>query len=40
MTAREMSMNSDFYEEINGQATKLFLVGWKREFEWTYELSN
>lgn len=40
MTAREMSMNSDFYEEINGQATKLFLVGWKREFEWTYELRN
>lgn len=40
MTAREMSMNSEFYEEINGHATKLFLVGWKREFEWTYELRN
>lgn len=40
MTAREMSMDSELYEEISGHATKLFLVGWKREFEWTYELRD
>lgn len=40
MTARETAMDADFYEELNGNATKLFLVGWKREFEWTYELRD
>lgn len=40
MTAREMSMNNEFYEEMDGHASKLFLVGWKREFEWTYELRD
>ncbi|MCH7323990.1 DUF58 domain-containing protein [Solibacillus sp. MA9] len=40
MTAREMAMDAAFYEELNGHATKLFLVGWKSEFEWTYELRD
>lgn len=40
MTAREMPMDTEGFEELNGNATKLFLVGWKREFEWTYELRN
>ena len=40
MTACEMPINSEFYEELNGNAMKLFLIGWKREFEWTYELRN
>ncbi|MEK4701368.1 DUF58 domain-containing protein [Solibacillus sp. FSL R7-0668] len=40
MTARETAMDADFYEELNGNATKLFLVGWKKEFEWTYELRD
>lgn len=40
MTARETAMDADFYEELNGNATKLFIVGWKKEFEWTYELRD
>ena len=40
MTVRELPMEDGFYEEANGNVTKLFLVGWKREFEWSYELKQ
>lgn len=38
MTVQELQMENGQYERPNGNVTKLFLVGWKREFEWTYEL--
>lgn len=40
MTVNEMPMKDGFYEALNGNANKLFLVGWKREFEWSYELKE
>ena len=40
LTAREMPMEGEFFEALQGNGTKLFLVGWKRDFEWTYELRN
>ena len=38
LTVSELLMENGLYEQLNGNVTKLFLVGWKREFEWTYEL--
>ncbi|MBD8038744.1 DUF58 domain-containing protein [Solibacillus sp. A46] len=38
MMVQELPMDNGLYERPNGNVTKLFLVGWKREFEWTYEL--
>ena len=38
MMVQELPMDNGHYERPNGNVTKLFLVGWKREFEWTYEL--
>lgn len=40
LTMNEMKMEDGFYEAANGHVSKLFLVGWKREFEWTYELKQ
>ncbi len=40
LTVRELAMEEGLYEAANGQMSKLFLVGWKREFEWTYELKH
>ncbi|MEK4427246.1 DUF58 domain-containing protein [Solibacillus sp. FSL K6-1523] len=40
LTVRELPMDSRFYEAANGHSSKLFLVGWKREFEWSYELKQ
>lgn len=40
LTVRELAMEEDLYEAAKGQMSKLFLVGWKREFEWTYELKQ
>ncbi|MGN7478714.1 DUF58 domain-containing protein [Solibacillus silvestris] len=38
MMVEELPMDDGHYENPNGNVTKLFLVGWKREFVWTYEL--
>jgi uncharacterized protein (DUF58 family) len=40
LTVKEIPMDDGFYEALNGNASKLFLVGWKREFEWSYELKE
>lgn len=40
LTVNEMKMDENYYEIANGQVNKLFLVGWKREFQWTYELKD
>lgn len=40
LTVNEMRMDENYYEAANGQMSKLFLVGWKRQFEWTYELKS
>ncbi|MER2121337.1 MAG: DUF58 domain-containing protein [Solibacillus sp.] len=40
MMVRELPMREEHFEKPNGNVTKLFLVGWKREFKWTYELKE
>lgn len=40
MSVKELPMEDGIYEQPNGNVTKLFLVGWKREFEWTYQLKS
>ena len=40
LTVNEMKMDENHYETANGQMNKLYLVGWKRQFEWTYELKD
>lgn len=40
LTVRELPMDSDYYESTTKKVSKLFLVGWKREFEWSYELKQ
>ncbi|MEG0473234.1 MAG: DUF58 domain-containing protein [Solibacillus sp.] len=40
LTAMELPMDTRYYEAAHGDASKLFLVGWKREFEWSYELKQ
>jgi len=37
---RELDMDERFYKIAEGRSGNLFLVGWKRHFEWTYELEN
>lgn len=40
MTVSELPVDHIIYETAKEHATKLFLVGQKRQFEWTYELSS
>jgi uncharacterized protein (DUF58 family) len=40
LTVNEIKMDENYFEAPNGQINKLFLVGWKRQFEWTYELKH
>ena len=40
LTVSEMRMDENYYEAANGRLNKLFLVGWNRQFEWTYELKS
>nr|WP_106781449.1 DUF58 domain-containing protein [Lysinibacillus timonensis] len=40
MTVNEIGMGQQFYEKVNGQASNIFFVGWRRNFEWSYEIPN
>ncbi|MFF5996646.1 DUF58 domain-containing protein [Lysinibacillus sp. KU-BSD001] len=40
LVIRELDMDERFYHIAGGRSSNLFLVGWKRHFEWTYELEN
>ena len=40
IVVRELDMDERFYKVAEGRSTNLFLAGWKRHFEWTYELEN
>lgn len=40
VTIQEMGMDQQFYENTNGRSSNIFFVGWRRNFEWTYELPN
>lgn len=38
MSVSELPMDKAFYEGARGHSTKLFVVGFKRQFRWSYEL--
>ena len=40
IVVRELDMDERFYKIAEGRSSNLFLAGWKRHFEWTYELEN
>lgn len=40
LAVKEMDMDDSFYEKTKGESSNIFFVGWKRRFEWTYEISN
>ena len=40
IVVRELHMDKSFYTMAKGRSSNLFLAGWKRRFEWTYELEN
>ena len=40
LVVRELDMDERFYRVAAGGASTLFFVGWRRSFEWTYELEN
>ncbi|HWL25164.1 MAG TPA: DUF58 domain-containing protein [Ureibacillus sp.] len=40
LTVREMELDKQFIEKSNGKMSNIFFVGWKRNFEWTYEIRN
>lgn len=40
LVVRELDMDERFYKISEGRSSNLFLAGWKRHFEWTYELEN
>lgn len=40
IVVRELDMDERFYKIAKGRSSNLFLAGWKRHFEWTYELEN
>ncbi|BDH63321.1 hypothetical protein MTP04_34510 [Lysinibacillus sp. PLM2] len=40
LTVREIDMDKQMIDKLDGQLSNIFIVGWKRNFEWTYELRN
>jgi len=38
VTIQEMGMDQQFYEKTNGRSSNIFFVGWRRNFEWIYEI--
>ncbi|MGM9948468.1 MAG: DUF58 domain-containing protein [Lysinibacillus sp.] len=40
LVVREVDMDERFYRVAAGSASTLFFAGWRRSFEWTYELEN
>lgn len=40
VTIHEIGMERHFYEKAMGKASNVFFVGWKRNFQWTYELQH
>ena len=40
LSVSELAMEETDFEAMNGNTTRLFIVGWKRQFEWTYELKD
>lgn len=40
ITASELALDKQYFASVNGNGSKLFLVGWKREFEYSYELKQ
>lgn len=40
LVVSELPMDENYYEAARGNMSKLFFVGWKREFEWSYELKQ
>ena len=40
LVVRELDLDERFYKVTEGRSSHLFLAGWKRHFEWTYELEN
>lgn len=40
LTVREIDLDKQFLDKANGKVSNIFFVGWKRNFEWTYELRN
>lgn len=40
LTVQEQPMDKDFCRATEGKASRLFFVGFKRSFKWTYELTD
>ncbi len=40
LTAKEMGLVKEDQENLTKLSSRIFFVGWKRNFEWTYELQN
>lgn len=36
----EINLDKDFFDKATGNISNIFFVGWKRNFEWTYEIRN
>ncbi len=40
LTVREIDLDKQFVDKANGNISNIFFVGFKRNFEWTYEIRN
>ncbi len=40
LTVREINLDRQFVDKANGNTSNVFFVGWKRNFEWSYEIRN
>lgn len=40
MTVQEMGIDDSFYRQSKGQVNHIFFVGWKRNFNWTYDIEE
>ncbi|WP_036189449.1 DUF58 domain-containing protein [Ureibacillus manganicus] len=40
LTVREIDLEKQFFDKATGNISNIFFVGWKRKFEWTYEIRN
>ncbi|WP_413363827.1 DUF58 domain-containing protein [Lysinibacillus sp. 3P01SB] len=40
LLVREVDMDERFYRIAGGRSSNLFFAGWRRSFEWTYELED
>ena len=40
LTVREIDLEKQFFDKATGNISNIYFVGWKRKFEWTYEIRN